>query len=237
MEQQLTAAQTPSGPDVRRGDLPMSQQVYLTLRNELMVGEFSPGEPISLRTLARRLGTSAMPVREAVNRLIAEQALQMMPNRQVIVPFMSRHKFEELWRVRQMLESMAAEGAVAHLDDGVMDELEHLHMRSMDALLQAAPRPILSTNKDFHFRLYQASRSEVLLPMIEGLWMQMGPFMRLSLEAKTARWDGTHHVEMLQALRARDAIAVSRAVHQDISSMAEIIVEIDAFDVGHKRAS
>jgi len=234
----LTAAETPSGPDARRSEhFPMSLRVYLILRGELMVGEFSPGEPISLRTLARRLGTSAMPVREAVNRLIAEQALQMMPNRQVIVPFMSRHKFEELWRVRQMLESMAAEGACAHLDDGVLEELEHLHMRAMEALQQAAPRPILSTNKDFHFRLYQASHSEVLLPMIEGLWMQMGPFMRLSLEAKTARWDGSHHVEILEALRTGDAVAVRRAVHEDISSMAEIIVEIDAFDVSRKRVS
>src|ERR1700739_2073168 len=87
---------------------PVSQQVYRTLRGLLTTGGFQPGETVSLRNLAKRLGTSAMPVREAVNRLIAEQALQMLPNRQVIVPRMTRRKFFELTRVRQLLEGMAA---------------------------------------------------------------------------------------------------------------------------------
>ena len=53
-----------------------------------------------------------MPVREAVSRLIAERALVLLPNRKVIVPWMTRERFIELWRVRQLLEGRVAEIAL-----------------------------------------------------------------------------------------------------------------------------
>src|SRR5262249_24542396 len=68
----------------------LQQRVYQALARGRMGGMFTPGEAVSLRTLAARLGTSAMPVREAVGRLIAEGALLMLPNRSVIIPRMSR---------------------------------------------------------------------------------------------------------------------------------------------------
>lgn len=207
---------------------PLSQQVYLTLRDTLMVGGFSPGESVSLRTLASRLGTSPMPVREAVGRLIAENALQMLPNRQIIVPLMSRRRFEELWRVREMLEGMAAQLACANLTEDDLTRLEQLNAVSLEALKKNEPEVVLAANKDFHFSLYALSGSMVLQPMIEGLWMQIGPFMRLSLAAK-ARWDGLQHVEILKALRNRDADAVAKAVGQDIGNMAQTVVETSTF--------
>lgn len=230
--EELSVAAEPEGYPASRmySHLPMSQRVYLTLRDMLMVGRFSPGESLSLRTLARRLGTSPMPVREAFNRLIAEHALEILPNRQVIVPRMSRQKFQELWKVRQMLEGMAAQAACRNMDAKVAKELEALHEVAMAAIHHVDPSAILSANKDFHFCLYQSSRSEVLLPMIEALWMQMGPFMRVSLFAKRTRWDGAQHVAILDALKQGDARGVSAAVKRDVSEAAKILIEINAFD-------
>src|SRR6201999_4039621 len=106
---------------------PVSQHVYRTLRGLLTTGGFQPGETVSLRNLAKRLGTSAMPVREAVNRLIAEQALQMMPNRQVIVPRMTRKKYFELVQVRQLLEGLVAGKACDNMTGPILRELEANH--------------------------------------------------------------------------------------------------------------
>src|SRR5262245_31918842 len=89
----------------------MRVRVYRALARGLMAGMFKPGEAVTLRTLAHRLGTSAMPVREAVSRLIAERALVLLPNRSVIVPRMSRARFMELTETRQMLEGMITEAA------------------------------------------------------------------------------------------------------------------------------
>ncbi len=66
------------------------KRVYSNLHQALIAGTFRPGEPVTLRQLVQSLGTSVMPVRSAIARLIAEGALDMLPNRSVIVPRMSR---------------------------------------------------------------------------------------------------------------------------------------------------
>ena len=64
----------------------LGTQVYDALRDLLIAGGLAPGERLSLRTVAERLGTSMMPAREAVSRLVADEALEVLPNRAVRVP-------------------------------------------------------------------------------------------------------------------------------------------------------
>lgn len=209
---------------------PMSQQVYRVLRDMLIAGALRPGESVSLRTLASRLGTSPMPVREAVNRLIAEQALRMLPNRQVIVPRMTLRKFRELRRIRQMIEGMAASAACEGADNDLIEELKDLDRLLLIAMKADDTVAVLERNRDFHFRLYQAARSEILMPMIEGLWMQVGPFLYLSLSKQKANWTGTHHAALLQALSERNCEAVVEAIHSDIGDTADLLTQIAVFD-------
>lgn len=209
---------------------PVSQHVYQTLRQLLITGGFRPGEGVSLRTLASRLGTSAMPVREAVNRLIAEQALQMLPNRQVIVPRMTRRKFFELTQVRQMLEGMVAGDACDNMTDALLRQLETDHKKMLVALKSAPVDEILTRNKDFHFTLYRAAQPEVLLPMIEGLWMQTGPFQALSLSRQKALWQGHRHTALLFALRKRDRLSVVNEIQGDIKDVADMLMQLGSFN-------
>ncbi|HEU5018284.1 MAG TPA: GntR family transcriptional regulator [Pseudolabrys sp.] len=214
----------------RTAATPVSQRVYLTLRQMLMVGGFQPGESVSLRTLAKRLGTSAMPVREAVNRLMAEQALQMLPNRQVIVRRMTRRKLLELTRIRQALEGMMAGDACENMAEPLLRRLERDH-RKMLAVLPTAPMAeILTRNKDFHFAFYGAARSEVLLPIVEGLWMQTGPFQALSLSRQRSLWQAHRHTALLEALRRRDRRAAVNAIKGDIADVSDMLLEIGEFD-------
>ena len=67
-------------------DAPLHENVYQEIRRNLMAGQFQPGEAVTLRGLAGKLGTSAMPVREALRRLVAERALDLGPNRTARVP-------------------------------------------------------------------------------------------------------------------------------------------------------
>jgi DNA-binding GntR family transcriptional regulator len=213
-----------------RHTLPISQRVYLTLRRMLTVGGFRPGEGVSLRMLAKRLGTSAMPVREAVNRLIAEQALQMLPKRQVIVPRMTRRKFAELSRVRQLLEGEAAAAACENIHADLLAELDRIHGELLDALAADETAQILQKNRDFHFTLYEAGRCEILMPMIEGLWMQAGPFQAVSLSEQKRSWTATQHAAVLVALRGRDRDGVISAIQHDIGNAAELLMQIGVFD-------
>lgn len=82
----------------------LQQQSYQALREALMKGRFMPGDTVSLRNLAQELGTSPMPVREAVQHLIAEGALVLRPNRTYAVPEMTREILAELKKLRVLLE-------------------------------------------------------------------------------------------------------------------------------------
>ncbi len=87
----------------------LSRDVYTQLRDLLVSGQMMPGEQISLRNIAAALGVSVMPVREAVHRLVAEQALELTPNRALRVPRMSVSQFEEITKIRIELEGLATQ--------------------------------------------------------------------------------------------------------------------------------
>ncbi len=84
-----------------KGDV--QDRVYDALRHWLMVGHFLPGEPISLRNLAGELGVSPMPVRAALRHLIAEGGIEMLPNRTMRVPHMTREELLELLSLQREL--------------------------------------------------------------------------------------------------------------------------------------
>ena len=91
---------------------PVHEKVYQRLRVALMRGEFRPGQSVSIRRLAEDFGTSPMPVREALRRLVAEQAFRRLSNRTFAVPEISASRLEELRSVRVLVEGKAMLKAV-----------------------------------------------------------------------------------------------------------------------------
>ena len=102
----------------------MSLEVHKQLRTLLIGGRMMPGEQISLRSTAEALGVSVMPVREAVQRLVAEQALELAPNRTLRVPTMSADQFREITRIRINLEGLAAATAALRLTPQGIEKIE-----------------------------------------------------------------------------------------------------------------
>jgi DNA-binding GntR family transcriptional regulator len=194
---------------------------YRVLSQDLMTGRYKPGQAVSLRPLAARLGTSPMPVREAVSRLIAERALVLLPNRNVIVPLMTKKRLIELSRARQLLEGAAAHSACGHVTPSLLNKLERLNDQLKQCLLNQQIRPALSHNLNFHFALYHASEEEVVLPLIEMLWRQAGPFVALTPKMPGVKWTAEFHDQILAALKTQDARAVKRAVEQDIEGTTQ----------------
>lgn len=208
----------------------LQQQVYSELRRSLMVGAFIPGQAVTLRSLARRLGTSPMPIREAINRLIAERALEMLPNRSVIVPRMTREKFTELSMWREKLEGMAAEKGCRRATPALLKQLIKLNeelLRSIDK--RNVPR-ILEQNQQFHFTLYEAAGYDLLVPMIESLWLQAGPFMYVSLSAANTVWNTSHHKVAIEAMSAGDAVATRKAIEKDVRTTARSLLQSIQFE-------
>ena len=210
----------------RAGRETIHELVYQEIRRSLMVGSFAPGDKVSLRNLAQQLGTSLTPVRGAVNRLTAEGAFQVLPNRWVVIPPMTREKFEEItaWRVK--LESAAARKACARLTPAGLARIRRLNRQIGASMRKSGDRKdLLVINHDFHFAIYRAAGSKVLLGMIESLWLQEGPFTYYSLLSPRALWNASHHDSIIAALARRDADAAAEAVRRDILTAAEFLSE------------
>src|SRR5215472_16623342 len=92
----------------------VQDRVYSALRDRLMRGGFEPGQKLKISELATAFGTSAMPVREALNRLAAERAIESMPNRSVRVPSLSKESLRDLMDARFAVEGLAVSRAAAN---------------------------------------------------------------------------------------------------------------------------
>ncbi len=218
-----------AGESANRRRSGLQERVYAQIKRGLMIGAFVPGQTITLRKLAETLGTSPMPVREAIAQLVTINALEILPNGSVAVPKLTKARFAELSRVRQALEGMAAAEAAAHVTPRLISQLGQINSELLKAIKARDILGCLSRNQEFHFALYTAYPSEVLLPVIETLWLQAGPMMYFSLAAPDANWDASIHVLILDALAKKDASAVRRLVEKDISDTAKHLLKCSAF--------
>lgn len=195
----------------------LNTAVYAELRTRLVTGRMAPGHELSTRSIAAELGVSQTPVRDALSRLSAEGAVSIRSKRRVRVPPMTSERFEDLLRCRLMLEPEAAALALPHLEDTHIARL-----RQIDAALDAAiasgdTDAYMQSNHDFHFTLYRATGRRTMTQLIETLWLQFGPFMRVV----HGRVSGAHlndsHQAAIRAVEARDGNALREAIAADIA--------------------
>lgn len=202
------------------------ERVLSYMRQGLMVGAFLPGQVMSLRKLAASLGTSPMPVREVLSRLVAATALEETKGGSVRVPRLSPRKLADLFGVREVIEGMAAELAGKNANPELVKELvainEHLHA----AIEKRDIHGCLVQNQKFHFRLYEAAGSEVLMPLIESLWLQCGPTMYLSLLIPSMPWDASAHEHILTALRQNSAAGARKGIASDVRGTLKALLSV-----------
>ncbi len=194
----------------------VQEWVYQQLRTMIMAGQFIPGHSVTIRGVAKMLGVSPMPAREALRRLVAEGALNLLPNRRVTVPDMSPAKFQELCDVRVALETLAAERALPAIDSARLELLRQIDAEIDRAMAAGDAESHLVKNQQFHLTLYQATPSQVLVPLIENLWLQFGPFLRMALNRIGSSWVMDRHVEALDAIAKKDPYALPIAIEADI---------------------
>ncbi|MFM2319441.1 MAG: hypothetical protein RLZZ215_2062 [Pseudomonadota bacterium] len=190
--------------------------VYHSLRRALMCGQIEPGLPLTIRGLAEILHVSPMPVREALHRLTCEGAVEVRDNRRVMVPQMTAARFKELYELRIVLETHAAESALPYCRPEHLVELERLDALIDLAYQQSDTGEGSLANQEFHRYLYQRNPFQVAVPLIESIWLQLGPFVRFAKSKLTQHYRIDRHKEALQALRQQNAFALRRAIEADI---------------------
>jgi DNA-binding GntR family transcriptional regulator len=193
-------------------------RAYTELRNALMEGRMRPGQRLKIRDLARSLGVSETPVREAVMQLVRERALQMEEARAITVAGLTLAQYLELREVRLALESMAAAAAATRITDAGIRTLERLHAELVRAEASGDAPAAIGANWRFHHGLYQAAAMPELLGVIEGIWLRNGPMLNHLYPHAAPRYPGRHrHLDIIAGLRARDPVVTRDAVAADMT--------------------
>lgn len=213
----------------------LGDRVYEDIKGLLLSGQMPPGQRLTLRQLAKALGTSPMPVRDGVGRLVAERALELLPNRSLVVPKLTREQFREIVAIRCELEGLAAERAA-----GSMSPLQLESLRKLAADFETYGKgenpdevSAIQSNRKFHFAIYDAARMPLLLNMIEKLWIQVGAFFALSMSNKIDRLRDIeafqHHRDLVASLERGDGISARQAITSDIRDAASRLLSHEIF--------
>jgi DNA-binding GntR family transcriptional regulator len=152
------------------------------------------------------------------------------PNRAVRVPLMSAAQFRDLTRVRIAIEGHAAAQAADHRDKADLVSIARAEqaMRAESQLPTPDLPRAVELNKTFHFAVYEAAHSPILVEIIRALWLKAGPVINLDLRAnpdRLAKGDAIRfHADVRKAIAAGDAAAALAGIEADIRSAADFIL-------------
>lgn len=197
---------------------PLNAQIYQRLRWALILGDYEPGDRMSIRSIATELASGLMPVREALQRLASERALTSANKRSFRVSELQPGQASDLFFVRARLESIATELATPMMTQGQIERLDELARLMDEDIERENIREFLARNYTFHFTIYTAARNEELVHVIENLWAQSGPFLAQGVRrhGMSQEWR-LFHSKIAAAIRARDASLASSLIETDIS--------------------
>jgi len=206
---------------VKRGTF--QDEVYRRVCDLILDGEIEPGQLVTIHGLADAFGVSAMPVREALQRLTTAKVLTVISGRSIGIPKLSLDLLNDLRRVRLEVETLAAVWALDHLTSEDIARLDQLVSAMAGAIADGDVKRYLHGNREFHFTIYMASGSEVLLGITETLWLRISPFFNLLHESGNYGVANAAHKDIVKALRSHDVQALEQGIRRDIGSAAEVL--------------
>jgi DNA-binding GntR family transcriptional regulator len=203
----------------------LNDRAYEQIKKGLISGTFRSGQTLVIRSLADAYGISATPVREALQRLVAERNLELLPNRSIIVPVLSAERFIELMRIRRELEGLAAELAAPNVRPTHIARLQGM-IDAMDrTLLEDGGADYQALNNKFHFAIYERAGAPLLFQLIQNMWSQVGPFFNeLTEDEGFVAVANDQHRHIVAALRDKDAAAVRQHLAADITVAGDYLI-------------
>jgi DNA-binding GntR family transcriptional regulator len=201
----------------------MAEAALERLREAIIMGELTPGTPLRLEDLARRLGMSISPIREALRQLEALGLAEHLPHHGAKVMRLDVEELRELFSIRLALEGMAVRRA-AELFTSTDAAAARRHLDAYDEARRLGDiRAAVRAHGSFHFALYEAAHSAWLLRLIRPAWDSCERY-RPVLLAKGAVQDRHEEldVELLEACVAHDPDRAAKALHDHLELASDI---------------
>ncbi|TFV48122.1 GntR family transcriptional regulator [Blastococcus sp. TF02A_35] len=186
-----------------KGDL-----AYLRVRELILSGELGPGDVLPQASLARTIGMSTTPLREALRRLKQEGLVELDAHRDARVRPLDADEARDLLELRQTLDPLAATLAAQRRTDADLAELAAA-LDGLEALSTSPSAAQLESHHRFHAAIHRASHNALLAQTLDGLWTKTDRYRRHGLEVgrsdeeRAAR--ATEHRLLYEAVRDGDA--------------------------------
>ena len=207
--------------------------VYEQLRDALMSGAFEARKTFTIASLSERFQTSHMPVREALRRLASENALSISAGGTAYVPAITAEELRDISRARIIIEGATARLAGPQLTAADIEALEQILSHHRASASAGNTTEMTAANRAFHFHIYRAAGSAVLMSQIENLWLRSGPYVRFLSDRMSGLLKTEHkagftdqHAAMVEAIRATDWTALGAACEADIQASQDLLLDI-----------
>jgi DNA-binding GntR family transcriptional regulator len=215
----MTAEENPGGL-VIAPPVPMRKQVYEHLRNQILNRTIPPAGRLVETQIAKAIGISRTPAREALHLLEKDGFLKAMPRVGYSVKELSWDELDEIFEIRKINELLACRWAVERIDSDGIKSLE-ANLTRVDAILQnGAPDEFPQQDQDFHEIIFQAAGSKHLWNICQQLSRLMLRYRAESIRStETVKKALAGHVRILQCLKKRDPKGLENAMiaHLDYS--------------------
>jgi DNA-binding GntR family transcriptional regulator len=204
--------------------LPAHERICRALRARIMHGLALPGEAMTLRGIAAEYGVSMTPAREAVRRLVAEGALKLSASGRVSTPELSNERIEELAALRALLEPELASRALPRAHPAMIDRMAAINGVIDEMIVKGDAAGYVRSNLEFHRTLYLRAQAPAMLGLVETVWLQAGPTMRMLYERLQRRQATDNHRKIIAALKAGDEPGLRLAVRMDVTQGLRMLV-------------
>lgn len=205
----------------------VADQVYETLRTRILAGELAAGSPLRVRDVAQWVGTSVMPVREAIRRLEETGLAVRYPHRGAVVKEFTVAELIHVYDVRTILESQAARRGAKSATDEALAEMRAALDRMQAAVQRGRAATALDEDETIHRTLYLAAGNPVLVSTIDALWLRCRPYKVLGANAALEAHDASlwsTQAEIVEATERREVKAVVDIVRDSLASARKRLV-------------
>jgi DNA-binding GntR family transcriptional regulator len=210
--------------DRRRPHQTMAEAAVAELREAIYSGELPAGTPLRLEELARSLGMSISPVREAVRRLEALGLAVHAPHRGAWVSELAIEDLHDTYEVRLTLETLAVRRAATRFTDAEADAARDFLDQYATAHRRGDTREARRAHTDFHFTLYAAAGSDWLVRVIRPAWENAERYRAVSLHRRgTLGQRQREHARILDACARRDPDAAAAELHRHLAATANLV--------------
>lgn len=214
----------PLAPTARRGD-----QVLESLRAAILGGELEPGTRLRIRDVAEQLGTSVMPVRDAMTRLAEAGLVESIPYKGAVVKAFSADEMLAVYDVRRLLEAEAACRGGGAADPRVIAEMRSQARSARAAAAAGDQAAFLEHDEGVLTALYRAAGNAVLLESIQSLWRRCRSFKLFGARGDWASEPWMYQDDLLAAVEARDGERAASVIEDSIDrATAAIRGELEA---------